>query len=389
MHFLQVGGEAVFESHTVKRRAAGQAIAIGVFVAVCALLYALANLAPSAFFEAYIPFSRAVSGSLAFLFSFAPVSVAELLLYLLAAFFLIYLVWSVVCAFTRTGGGWIMVRYGMDALFSAVFLVFIFVAAWGLNYIAPPLDQRLGLDVRERPEEALVATTRWTLELVKAEAGSVKRGADGSMDGGGFGELAKKMPAAFKALEAQNDVFAGGGASPPKRILNWLPFTYMGISGIYSPFTGECNVNPDSVDAYLPYTMAHEMGHRYGFAAENDANFIAFKACMASPDPEVRYSGAALALFQCMAAMSDMDALDAIRAEIPQVLWDDIAASQKKQDELELDPALAEAASSFSSDANDLYLKTVGLEDGVKSYGRVVDLLVAEYVRLFGETSLY
>lgn len=379
----------MFESHTVRRRAVRQGIAAGALAVICAILYALANWIPSGFFSVYIPFSRAVSAFFAFLFSFAPFPIVEILVYALALFFIAYLIWAIVSAFTRTGGVWTLMRCGVDLLFAAVVLVFVFVTVWGLNYISPSLEERLGLDVRERPEEALVATARWTLELIKAESGNVSRNEDGSMDGGGFDALAKKMPAAFKALEAQDDVFKGGGTSPPKRIINWLPFTYMGISGIYSPFTGECNVNPDSIDAYLPNTMAHEMGHRYGFAAENDANFIAFKACMASPDSEVRYSGAVAALFQCMAAMSDQDELDKIRSEIPQILWDDISASYKKSEELDLNPELAEAASSFSYDANDFYLKTFGLEDGVKSYGRVVDLLVAEYVRLFGEPSLY
>lgn len=379
----------MFEVHRIRRSAFGQLIAIIAFAAVCAILYLLAHQIPEAFFSVYTPFSRTLAKALAFLFSFAPFSIVEFALYALVLFFLGYLIFSLVRAFTRTEGAWALLRYAMDLLFTVVFLIFLFVVAWGLNYLAPPLEDRLGLNVRERPEAALIETANWLLEAVNAEAGQLPLDADGAMDGGGFDNLAKKMPEAFKALEAQNDIFRGGGVSPPKRITIWLPFTYMSIAGIYSPYTGECNVNPNAIDTFLPYTMAHEMAHRYGFAAENDANFIAFKACQASPDAEIRYSGAVSALFSCMRAIDDAEALETLRAGFPKVLWADIAASQRKDEALNLNPELKEAASSGSSMINDAFLKTVGLEDGIKSYGRVVDLLIAEYVRLFGEPSLY
>jgi hypothetical protein len=35
--------------------------------------------------------------------------------------------------------------------------------------------------------------------------------------------------------------------------------------------------------------------------------------------------------------------------------------------------------SEVASRANDIYLKTNAQEDGVKSYGRMIDLLIAEY----------
>ena len=69
-----------------------------------------------------------------------------------------------------------------------------------------------------------------------------------------------------------------------KPIFNSNLLCYTGITGIYSPFTGEANVNISSPDIYIPFTTLHEMAHQRGYASEDEANFLVYIACINNKD---------------------------------------------------------------------------------------------------------
>ena len=58
----------------------------------------------------------------------------------------------------------------------------------------------------------------------------------------------------------------------------------------------EANVNVDVPRYTIAHTMCHELAHLRGFIREDEANYIAYLACMASGDPELMYSALAEAL---------------------------------------------------------------------------------------------
>ncbi|HET8753646.1 MAG TPA: DUF3810 family protein, partial [Salinimicrobium sp.] len=67
-----------------------------------------------------------------------------------------------------------------------------------------------------------------------------------------------------------------------------------------NPFTNEAQVNTLLLSYRLPTTSSHEIGHQLGFAAENEANFIACLATMNHENIYFRYSGYTFALGHCM-----------------------------------------------------------------------------------------
>ena len=77
----------------------------------------------------------------------------------------------------------------------------------------------------------------------------------------------------------------------PKPILLSKVMSYSFTTGMYSPFTTEANYNNDVVDLEIPYTICHELVHVSGFMKEDEANFVAYLACMNSDSNEFRYSG--------------------------------------------------------------------------------------------------
>jgi hypothetical protein len=152
----------------------------------------------------------------------------------------------------------------------------------------------------------------------------------------------------------------------------------LGIAGVYIPFTGEAIVSTINTDPFLPSVMTHELAHRLGFAPEDDANFIAYLACMESEEPILRYSGSLMAFNYCFNALTNQEYRRAVwnrlGEEDAEVLRD-FERNREAWRRYER-PVLREAAAAV----NNTYLQTMGQEEGVKSYGRVTDLLIALYL---------
>jgi hypothetical protein len=149
--------------------------------------------------------------------------------------------------------------------------------------------------------------------------------------------------------------------------------SYMHITGVYSFFTGEANVNVNFPDYTIPYTAAHELAHQRGIAREDEANFIAYLVCISSDDAYIRYSGY-LNLYEYVASAlyrADPDLYFDLRDQLPSAVRYELIAYSEFFDQFR-DSTVGE----ISNAVNDLYLKGNGTE-GTQSYGLVVDLAVA------------
>ena len=149
----------------------------------------------------------------------------------------------------------------------------------------------------------------------------------------------------------------------------------MGITGIYSYFTGEANINMSYPDYNLPYVVAHEFAHQRGFARENEANFVAYLVCIFSDDPYIQYGGY-LSMYEYLSSAlyrTDKELYSTVLSELNLNARADIAASSAV--------TIAHRDSFLNKlmdRVNDTYLKANGTE-GVISYSYVVRLAVAYY----------
>jgi len=162
----------------------------------------------------------------------------------------------------------------------------------------------------------------------------------------------------------------------PKPVFFSSFMSKMGLTGMFSPFTIEANYNAHVPDYIIPFTICHELAHVRGFLREDEAGFIAYLACKRSPEPEFRYSGALNALTYVLRAyyrVATISEYNALLAEIPEQAAADIAANNAYWREFR------GRASDFANRANDAYLRVNAQNDGVRSYGRMIDLLLAEY----------
>ena len=258
---------------------------------------------------------------------------------------------------------------------------FLSTAGWALNHYAPPLSQDLGLEVGQYSEGQLASVTSYYLEQAASRAQLVPREEDGTLSQQDFYELARIAGASYAPLSQRYEVFSGSTAPVKSLLLFGEPLLYSGYTGIFWAATAESSVPLGTATAELPFTMCHEAAHRLGIASEQEANFSAFLACSASDDARFSYSGYYSAFNYCVNALL---AEDPERAQ--QLVSDALAGENGPGVALVLQDRAATQAhyqayggpfDDVGTTVNDTYLKSFGEKDGVRSYGLVVDYLLA------------
>lgn len=166
-----------------------------------------------------------------------------------------------------------------------------------------------------------------------------------------------------------------GNYSKAKIILNSKLLSYTNITGIYSPFTGEANINTNQPNTSIPFTILHEMAHQRGYANESEANFLAYLACINNKDIYVKYSGYFMALKYTASALSkvDYESFKELTEKIDDDVLKDLRDYSKFWEKYE------GKTSQVSDNMNNVYLKSNKVKEGTKSYGKVVDLLLLYY----------
>ena len=356
--------------------------------AAAAALQAAARLVPG-FADWYAHGIYAgLAGVFGRLFGLAPFSVVELLLYLL----LISAAGYLFCQIRRP------LRILSRAVFLAGLLLFLYMAGCGVNYQAAAFSRYAGIETGTYTVEELKALCAYLTGQVNAwaphgdetaESGGgsgTENSADGAEDSANgaarFSSAyryqdnrarwrAESVAAMQKAGE-QFPVLAGFYPEPKEVAVSWI-LSVQQLCGIYSPFTIEANYNGDMPDYNVPHTMCHELSHLKGFMREDEANFIGYLACTLSDDPAFCYSGYLTGWVYAGNALASVDraAYLALYGQLCAAARRDLQENNAFWDRYE--GKVAEAANQW----NDVYLKMNDQPEGVRSYGRMVDLMLA------------
>lgn len=250
--------------------------------------------------------------------------------------------------------------------------VILFNVLWGFNYHRLPLAEQMGIRMMMHSRSELSALCKDLIKETNALSLTVERDADGAMLApAGVNGVLSRTGAGFLSTNGSVPLFHDRFANP-KPVWNSTAMSYAGIAGMYSPFTGEANVNTLLPAAMLPAATMHEMAHVYGYAREDEANFIAWLTCRFHPDPDFRYSGSLLGLIYGMDALYtvDSDEYQRLKKDYSDGVKADLAANNAFWKQYE------GPAERVHEKVNDRYLKANGQADGVASYGRMVDLLL-------------
>lgn len=259
---------------------------------------------------------------------------------------------------------------------------FMFTIFAGTNYYRYPFAKISGLKVRESSvdelyeltlslakEASIIREEIQELGMYEDEYGVLMAKEDG------FNDLSNKANEIFNVASKKYTVFSGKyGKAKPVFFSKFM--SRMETTGIFWPFTMEANVNVHASYYSIPATIAHEIAHQRGFMREDEANFIAYLVTSESDDLLFQYSGIMLALNYASNQLyrNDVDLYYAVLDHYNEGMLVDLRDEYYYWKQFE-DTVI----STVSSTMNDTYLKANNQNDGIKSYGRMVDLLLAKY----------
>lgn len=252
-------------------------------------------------------------------------------------------------------------------------IYFSYTVIWGVNYyrstselIAEFEDNNYvsNEELELLAEELIARANLLRLDIPEDEKGVMKIE-------GGFETIRELASIAFLDTAMICPELDGCYGSPKPIFFSKL-MSRAGILGIYSPFTGEANVNIDVPDCILPANVCHEMAHQRGFAQEDEANYIAWMVCNYSDSPEFRYSGTLDALIYVMNALdkNEPEKAEVLKRKYGDALLRDLFALKHYWEEYE------GRAKELAADLNNAYLKSQRQEEGVNSYELMVQHLI-------------
>lgn len=251
----------------------------------------------------------------------------------------------------------------------------MYMICHGANYYRYPLEKNMGLDMSQKTDEDLYnacVTLAKGAAAARAELGisdnepftfSVSIYKELTRTGSGYDKLSEEYPFLKTTIFRQKPVMLSNA------------WSYTGIVGMYFPFFAECNINIEQPDYAIPFTAAHESAHSRGIAFENECNFLAFLSCINSEYPEFRYSGYMEALKFCSNELLayNVELWGDFRQYVTTGMSLDFGEMNKYIDDHEGE------VNEVSSEVNDAFITIQGVPDGVRSYDRVTELILAYY----------
>ncbi len=251
----------------------------------------------------------------------------------------------------------------------------VFLLLWGLNYSRMPLAvsldlEPLGASSDELDQVAAILEAQLAVDL------------EGLQLAGASETPAEALRVAQEAWREAGERTTALGPDAGVVVRPALSGVLVGagISGVFSPFTQEAHVAGHLPRPDLLFTACHELAHARGWAREDEANYLAWRVGSRASNHRLRAAARLLALGHVLGALGRADRA-ALVARLER-LDPRIEAALEERGRF-WDRERSPAASRAATAVNDAYLRSQG-QDGVASYGRMVDLLVAEW-RAAGE----
>ena len=253
---------------------------------------------------------------------------------------------------------------GLFATLAGASLIYLwFLAAWGLNYARLPLESVVPFD----ESRITPAAVRSLAEHAVREANRTYAAAHAA----GFPSIHDRPTELSDAL---HQVERELGRPRPTRVAHPKTsglspfFRASGVSGMLAPFSLETLLNPDLTGPERPSVLAHEWAHLAGYAPESDASFVGYLAALGA-GPAAEYS-----------AWLDLvsEAANQLQPVTQRLVLEKLEAGPRRDQQAirERLKALVQPVERVAWSAYDQMLKSQGVEEGVRSYSRVIQLLI-------------
>ena len=261
----------------------------------------------------------------------------------------------------------------ISTLATAAIVYLWFLTTWGLNYARPSLESRLPYDASRVTPQAVRALAEHAI----AQANRTHAAAHAA----GFPAI-DAMPQPL--INAMHEVERELGrprttvmAKPRYSILSPF-FRASSVSGMCDPFFLETLLNPDLTGPERPIVLAHEWAHLSGYAPEDDASFVGLLAALRA-GPAAEYSAWLELAFTAVSQLQP----------VTQKLVLEHLAEGARRDQRAIYDRVMGARVAFVDRAAwasyDQMLRSQGVEEGVQSYSRVIELVIATNVLKVGQ----
>ncbi len=308
-----------------------------------------------------------------YIFGWIPFSIGDIIY----GFILIFILKFFYDLFTSKRRNFIKILFQVGASFSIVY--FLFYMLWGLNYSRQTLYTSMKMEKQTTNTITLIKINEKLLSKIIALQKELSKNdtlkvvvpysKDQILDITSFG---------YQNLSKEFVQFSYQPVSLKKSLFS-IPLTYMGFAGYLNPLTGEANVDYLIPKITLPMTCSHEVAHQLGIASESEANFIGFLAANKNNDKYFQYSAHLLAYRY---ALYDLSLQDEILFK--EFLEKTPKGILKNFKEIELFwKEYQNPIEPYFKMFYDNYLKINQQKEGIRSYSRMTNLLLA-YDKKYG-----
>ena len=246
---------------------------------------------------------------------------------------------------------------------TAALVYLVFLTLWGLNYRRVPMTARLVVLPGAPASEAVLALgTEAATQLNALHDAAHMTGWRDPIDN-------EALRASFASVQR---MLSDAPAATPGRLKGTLfgpYFRWTSVDGMINPFGLEVLQNPDLLPFERSFIAAHEWAHLAGYADESEASFVGWLVAMQADVPS-RYSGW-LFLYWQISGEVGADARAMVAGMLEPGPRRDLNAIVERVRRGQL-PWLQAAGWRVY----DQYLKANRVEEGVRSYGAVVTLIL-------------
>ena len=310
-----------------------------------------------------------ISSFLSFLFSWIPFSIGDILYTLLA----IMIVKNI---YTTIKNRKFHLKNTIFKIFGIISIgFFVFHLNWGLNYFRQPVYKSLNFEnkkyslneLTDFSEKLIVKINQVQLSITKNDTIAVENKLNKT-------EIIEVSYTVYDQFQKKYSQFSHENLKIKLSLFS-VPLTYMGFAGYLNPITNESQVNSLIPKNSYPIIVCHELAHQVGVASESEANFVGYLAATNSSDVAFNYSGYLMALRFCMFEIYKKDPakFETLKIEINKGILKDIRQSEAFWESYQ------NWTETYFKTFYDTFLKANKQKDGIKSYNKVVSLLVNYY----------
>lgn len=256
------------------------------------------------------------------------------------------------------------------ALSFAGFMITLFFLLWGFNYGRISLEKKLNLQIEHLSVEEIKGELDATVSALITIRNSIQKDTLPIPQIVFINNIESNC---LSSLNAALDQFGYDTAHVRGRIVFEDMFMVFNVGGMYMPYVGEGNIDEAVYYTKKPFYLIHEMAHGNGFTNESDCNFLAYISGVQSNNLSLQYSAEMNYLLYLMEELRALDeeVYTSSIQEINEVLLYDLRYMKEHYLQHQFKTGF------LGELVNNLYLKTLKVKEGTKSYDRMVLLVNA------------